>query len=184
MDGIRVGKRVIGAQAPVTVGWENIPKVEGGPVKQFIFTWFQPTMLFALIAVLVLRAQFHRQGIDRHRHRHRLQGAAAGARMGKPALRELAPDLEGTGHRPVLCRARLYAAPPDRRYIGDGAMIEAIQHSFDWDKFAWFIGLPLLLQAFLISFTFDFGQYWMHRGDAQLVSAVAAPLGRIITSPS
>ncbi len=31
-------------------------------------------------------------------------------------------------------------------------------------SFAWFTGLPLLLQAFLISFIFDFGQYWMHRG--------------------
>lgn len=50
MDGVRVGKRVIGAQAPVTVGWENTPKVEGGPVKLLFFTWFQPVMLFALIA--------------------------------------------------------------------------------------------------------------------------------------
>ena len=50
MDGVRVGKRVIGAQSPVTVGWENIPKVEGGPMRLFFFTWFQPTMLFALIA--------------------------------------------------------------------------------------------------------------------------------------
>ena len=33
MDGVRVGNRVIGTQAPVTVGWENIPKVEGGAVK-------------------------------------------------------------------------------------------------------------------------------------------------------
>src|SRR3954462_1167732 len=50
MDGIRVGKRIIGADAPVTIGWVNIGKGEGGPVKQFIFTWFQPTMLFALLA--------------------------------------------------------------------------------------------------------------------------------------
>src|SRR6478752_4566612 len=50
MDGVRVGKRIIGADAPVTIGWENVPRVEGGPVKQFIFTWFQPTMLFALLA--------------------------------------------------------------------------------------------------------------------------------------
>jgi hypothetical protein len=50
MDGVRVGNRVIGTQAPVTIGWENIPKVEGGPVRQVFFTWFQPTMLFALIA--------------------------------------------------------------------------------------------------------------------------------------
>lgn len=49
MNGVRVGNRIIGADAPVTIGWENIPRVEGGPVKQFIFTWFQPTALFALI---------------------------------------------------------------------------------------------------------------------------------------
>ena len=48
--GVRVGKRIIGNEGPVTVGWENIPRVEGGPVKQFFFTWFQPTMLFALLA--------------------------------------------------------------------------------------------------------------------------------------
>ena len=45
--------------------------------------------------------------------------------------------------------------------LGD---IELVQGAFDWDKFSWFTGLPLLLQAFLISFIFDFGQYWMHRG--------------------
>lgn len=49
MDGVRVGKRIIGAQAPVIVGWENIPRVEGGPLKRFVFTWFQPSLLFALI---------------------------------------------------------------------------------------------------------------------------------------
>src|SRR6195952_5808436 len=50
MAGVQVGNRLIGAQAPVTVGWENIPRVEGGPVKQFVFTWFQPAVLFALLA--------------------------------------------------------------------------------------------------------------------------------------
>jgi len=50
MNGTRVGKRIIGAEAPVTIGWENIGRVEGGPVKQFVFTWFQPVALFALIA--------------------------------------------------------------------------------------------------------------------------------------
>ena len=50
LEGIRVGNRVIGTQGPVIVGWENIPKVQGGPVKQFVFTWFQPTLLFALVA--------------------------------------------------------------------------------------------------------------------------------------
>jgi sterol desaturase/sphingolipid hydroxylase (fatty acid hydroxylase superfamily) len=49
-------------------------------------------------------------------------------------------------------------------YIGDGAIVEAVQTSFNWESFAWFMAMPLLLQAFLISFIFDFGQYWMHRG--------------------
>ena len=50
MNGVRVGNRIIGAEAPVTVGWENIGRVEGGPAKQFIFTYFQPTVLFAVLA--------------------------------------------------------------------------------------------------------------------------------------
>jgi len=50
------------------------------------------------------------------------------------------------------------------KYLGDDAIIEYVQHSFHWDSLKWFIGLPLLLQAFLIAFIFDFGQYWMHRG--------------------
>ena len=29
MEGVRVGNRMIGTQSPVTVGWENLPKVEG-----------------------------------------------------------------------------------------------------------------------------------------------------------
>ena len=50
MAGTRVGNRIIGADSPIIVGWDNIPKVEGGPVKRFIFTYFQPFFLFALIA--------------------------------------------------------------------------------------------------------------------------------------
>lgn len=50
MDGIRVGNRLIGTQAPVTIGWDNVPRVEAGPIKQLVFTWFQPAVLFALIA--------------------------------------------------------------------------------------------------------------------------------------
>ena len=49
MDGVRVGNRLVGTQSPVTIGWENIPRVQGGPVKQFVFTYFQPAVLFALI---------------------------------------------------------------------------------------------------------------------------------------
>ena len=72
--------------------------------------------------------------------------------------------MEGTVHRPVLCRTRLYGPAHGRRYIGDGVIIEAIQGAYDWDKLNWFTGLPLLVQALMISLIFDFGQYWMHRG--------------------
>jgi len=164
MDGTRVGNRIIGAQAPVTVGWENVPKVQGGPVKQFIFTWFQPAVLLGLIAfwyyapnsiatastaivigigfkVLLLMLEWVNPRFD----------------SWQLTWKEFATDLfyVGLGYTAL----RLVDG-----YIGDGVMAEAIQGIFDWDKFAWFVGLPLLVQAFLISFIFDFGQYWMHRG--------------------
>jgi sterol desaturase/sphingolipid hydroxylase (fatty acid hydroxylase superfamily) len=49
-------------------------------------------------------------------------------------------------------------------YIGSDVASEAVRQYAHWDKFKWFLDLPLLLQAFLITFIFDFGQYWMHRG--------------------
>jgi len=49
-------------------------------------------------------------------------------------------------------------------YICSDVAIKATQHHFHLSKITWFMGLPLLVQAFLISFIFDFGQYWMHRG--------------------
>ncbi|MGK2909131.1 MAG: sterol desaturase family protein [Sphingobium sp.] len=164
MDGIRVGKRIIGTQAPVTIGWENIPKVEGGPIKQFIFTWFQPTMLFALIAFWYYAPNSIAKA-----------STAIGIGIGFKALllalewvnprfdswrltwKEFVTDLFYVGLGYTVLRMV-------DNYIGDGAMIEAIQHYFNSDKFMWFTGLPLLVQAFMISFTFDFGQYWMHRG--------------------
>ncbi|HEX7782898.1 MAG TPA: sterol desaturase family protein [Sphingobium sp.] len=164
MDGVRVGKRVIGTQAPVTIGWENIPRVEGGPVKQFVFTWFQPTMLFALIA-------FWYYAPNSIAKASTAIGIGIGFKILLLALewvnprydswrltwKELATDLFYVGLGYTILRLI-------DGYIGDGAMIEAIQHSVNWDKFAWFMALPLLVQAFMISFMFDFGQYWMHRG--------------------
>jgi sterol desaturase/sphingolipid hydroxylase (fatty acid hydroxylase superfamily) len=164
MNGTRVGNRVIGAQSPVTVGWENIPKVQGGPVKQFIFTWFQPAVLLGLIAFWYYAPNSIAKA-----------STAVGIGIGFKALllvlewvnprhdswrltwKELCIDLFYVGLGYTLLRMV-------DGYIGDGVMIEALQGSFDWEKFAWFLALPLLLQAFLISFIFDFGQYWMHRG--------------------
>lgn len=164
MDGVRVGKRVIGAQSPVTIGWENIPKVEGGPLKRFFFTWFQPVMLFALILfwyyapnsiatastaiwigigfkVLLLGLEWVNPRFD----------------SWQLTWKELATDLFYVGIGYTFVGIAEY-------YIGSDAVIETVRDNFDWDKIGWFLALPLLVQAFLISFIFDFGQYWMHRG--------------------
>ena len=164
MDGVRVGKRIIGAQAPVIVGWENIPRVEGGPLKRFVFTWFQSSLLFALIA-------FWYYAPNSIAKASTAIGIGIGVRILLLALewvnprhaswrltwKELASDLFYVGLGYTLLNLV-------ERYIGSDVVIEAVQHDFDWDKLAWFTGLPLLLQALLISFIFDFGQYWMHRG--------------------
>jgi sterol desaturase/sphingolipid hydroxylase (fatty acid hydroxylase superfamily) len=164
MDGIPVGKRVIGSQSPVTVGWENIPKVEGGPVKRLFFTWFQPTVLFALIAFwyyapnsIAKASTAIMIGIGFKLLLLALEWVNPRYDSWKLTWKELATDLfyVGLGYT-ILSTIE--------GYIGDGAIIEAVQNSFDWNEFAWFTGLPLLLQALLISFIFDFGQYWMHRG--------------------
>ncbi len=164
MNGVRVGKRVIGAQAPVTVGWENIPKVEGGPAKQFIFTWFQPTVLFALIAFWYYAPNSIAKastaigiGIGFKVLLLALEWAYPRYESWRLTWKELVTDLFYVGLGYTVLRLV-------DTYIGDGAMAEAIQGAFDWDKFNWFIALPLLVQAFAISFIFDFGQYWMHRG--------------------
>jgi len=164
MDGVRVGKRLIGTQAPVTVGWENIRRVEGGPVKQFVFTWFQPTMLFALIA-------FWYYAPNSIAKASTAVGIGIGFKVLLLALEWVNPRYESWRLTwKELVTDLFYVAIGYtvlnliEGYIGSDAVIEAALRSFDWEKFAWFMALPLLLQAFMISFVFDFGQYWMHRG--------------------
>jgi sterol desaturase/sphingolipid hydroxylase (fatty acid hydroxylase superfamily) len=164
MEAVRVGNRLIGAQAPVTVGWENIPRVEGGPVKRFVFTWFQPTMLFALILFWYYAPNSIAKtstavgiGIGFKVLLLGLEWVNPRYRSWRLTWKELVTDLFYVGLGYTLVRLV-------NGYIGSGVMTKAVQHAFDWDKFTWFMGLPLLLQAFLISFIFDFGQYWMHRG--------------------
>jgi sterol desaturase/sphingolipid hydroxylase (fatty acid hydroxylase superfamily) len=164
MAGVRVGNRIIGAKAPVTVGWENIPRVQGGPVKQFIFTWFQPAVLFALILFWFYAP-------------NSIATASTAIYIGI-GFKALLLALEYVNPRFDSWRLTWKEAATDLFYvgigytlvgmiegfIGDGVIIDAVQGAYDWDKLAWFTGLPLLVQAFLISFIFDFGQYWMHRG--------------------
>jgi sterol desaturase/sphingolipid hydroxylase (fatty acid hydroxylase superfamily) len=164
MDGVRVGKRVIGAEAPVTVGWENIGRVEGGPFKQFFFSWFQPTVLFALLAFwyyapnsIAKASTAITIGIGFRVFLLGLEWFFPRYESWRLTWKELATDLFYVGLGYTVLRIV-------DSYIGDGVMIGAIQGYFELDNFNWFTGLPLLAQAFLISFIFDFGQYWMHRG--------------------
>lgn len=164
MNGVRVGNRIIGADAPVTVGWENIGRVEGGPVKQVFFSWFQPTVLFALIAFwyyapseIAVASTAIWIGICFKVLLLGLEWVNPRYKSWRLTWKEFATDLFYVSLGYTLLRMV-------DNYIGDGVMIEAIQNSFDWDKFAWFTGLPLLLQALMISLIFEFGQYWMHRG--------------------
>lgn len=164
MAGVRVGNRIIGGDSPVIVGWENVPKVEGGPVKQFIFTWFQPFFLFSLIAfwyyapnsiatattAIIIGISFRVLliAIELVNPRHK---------SWQLTWKELCTDLFYVGLGYTLLRVV-------DAYIGDGVIIEAVRNAYDWEKFGWFTGMPLLVQALLISLIFDFGQYWMHRG--------------------
>lgn len=163
MAGVQVGKRIIGADAPVTVGWENIPRVEGGPIKRFVFTWFQPAMLLAAIMFWYYAPNWLA-----------VASTAIAIRLGWTVLllalewvnpRHASWQLtwkEGVTDMFYVALGFTFLRMVDS-YIGDGAIIGAVQDAFDWDKLDWFTGLPLLVQAVLISMIFDFGQYWMHR---------------------
>ncbi len=164
MNGTRVGNRIIGADAPVTVGWDNIPKVEGGPVKRFVFTWFQPTMLLALVAfwyyapnAIATASTAIGIGIAFKILLLSLEWVNPRHDSWRLTWKELATDLfyVGIGYTVVNLI---------ESFIGAGVVIGWVQDSFAWEKFTWFMALPLLLQAIMISMIFDFGQYWMHRG--------------------
>lgn len=164
MNGVRVGNRMIGTQSPVTVGWENIPRVQGGPFKQFFFTWFQPTVLFGLIAFWYYAPNSIAKastaigiGIGFRVLLLIMEWAFPRHESWNLTWKELVTDLFYVGLGYTILRMV-------DGYIGDGPIIEGIQHYFHSEKFTWFTGMPLLVQAFLISFIFDFGQYWMHRG--------------------
>ena len=164
MQGVLVGKRIIGAEAPVNVGWDNVPRVEGGPVKQFIFTYFQPAALFALLAFWYYAPNSIAKastgiwiGIGFRVLLLALEWVNPRFESWQLTWKELATDLFYVGLGYTILRLV-------DNYLGDDVMIEAIQSHFHWDKLTWFVGLPLILQGFLIAFIFDFGQYWMHRG--------------------
>ena len=164
MNGIRVGNRIIGADAPVAVGWENVPRVEGGPVKRFVFTWFQPTMLFALLAFWYYAPNSIAKastalwiGIGFKALLLALEWVNPRFKSWQLTWKEFATDLFYVGLGYTILRLV-------DSFIGSDAMARALLAHFDAEKLTWFTGMPLLVQAFLIAFIFDFGQYWMHRG--------------------
>jgi sterol desaturase/sphingolipid hydroxylase (fatty acid hydroxylase superfamily) len=164
MNGVAVGKRVIGVDAPVIVGWDDVPKVEGGPVKRAFFTWFQPTILFALILFwyyapnsIAIASTAIGIGIAFRLLLLGLEWVNPRYESWQLTWKELVVDLFYVGLGFTVLRLVDV-------YIGDEAIAEGIRGWAGWEKFDGFMGLPLLVQAFLISFIFDFGQYWMHRG--------------------
>jgi len=164
MDGVLIGNRMVGTQSPVTIGWENIPKVEGGPVKQFVFTWFQPTVLFALLAFwyyapnsIATASTAIGIGIGFRAFLMVLEWVNPRFKSWHLTWKELVTDLFYVGFTYTLLRIV-------DLYIGSDALIASAQQHLHLEKFAWFTGLPLLVQALAISLIFDFGQYWMHRG--------------------
>ncbi|WP_017668559.1 sterol desaturase family protein [Sandarakinorhabdus sp. AAP62] len=164
MAGVRVGNRIIGAEAPVTIGWENVPRVEGSRLKVLFFTWFQPAVLFCAILFwyyapnsIAKASVAFGIGLGFRLILFTLEWFFPRHESWKMTWKELAVDLFYVGLGATILETV-------DGFIGSDVLIELVRDSFEWDKLAWFIGLPLLLQAFLISFIFDFGQYWMHRG--------------------
>jgi sterol desaturase/sphingolipid hydroxylase (fatty acid hydroxylase superfamily) len=163
MDGIRVGKRIVGTQSPVTIGWDNIPRVEGGPLKRLFFAWFQPAVLFGMVAFWYYAPNSIAKAstaiwisIGFRVVLQVLELTSPRYKSWQITWKELATDLFYVGVASTMVRLI-------DNYVGSDAAIEAVQNGMHLDKFAWFTSLPLLLQAFLILFIFDFGQYWMHR---------------------
>jgi sterol desaturase/sphingolipid hydroxylase (fatty acid hydroxylase superfamily) len=164
MNGVQVGNRIIGADSPVTVGWKNIGKVDGGPLKQFFFSHFQATVLFGLIifwyyvpSAIAVASTAVLIGIGFKILLLLLEWVNPRYESWKLTWKEFATDIfyVGLGYT---------ALQMINSYIGDQVIIEYILSLFDWSIFDWFVGLPLIVQALLISMIFDFGQYWMHRG--------------------
>ena len=164
MTGTKVGNRIIGADAPVTVGWENVPQVEGGPLKRAFFTHFQPVALFAAIAfwyyapneiavastgfMIFIGFSLFLMVLEWVNPRHESWNIT---------WKEFATDIFYVGIGMTVVTMMDV-------HLGEDVIVELVQGSFNWESFAWFVGLPLLVQALAISLIFDFGQYWMHRG--------------------
>ncbi|KAK0349342.1 hypothetical protein LTR94_033522, partial [Friedmanniomyces endolithicus] len=134
-QGTRVGKRIIGAQSPVTVGWENVPRVEGSRAKVLFFTWFQPAVLFALVAFWYYAPNSIAKastaigiGIAFKAFLLFLEWLTPRHESWKLTWKELTTDLFYVGLGYTILRIV-------DSYIGSDVMAKGIQHAFHWDKF-------------------------------------------------
>ena len=150
--------------APITEGLDNLGRVQGGPFKQAFFTHFQPVFLIAVIGFyyyapaawikpsvtlwIGLIVKFMMLGMEWISPRYK---------SWEHTWKELVCDTFYVAMGMMI--VRVVFGP-----INSDAIIGWFQDNFDIAKFAWFIGAPLLVQAFLISFIGDYFQYWMHRG--------------------
>jgi len=150
------------AGAALNIGNLGKIEVEGGPVKQFIFTHFQPAVLLAMILFWSLAPDSIAKasvavgigiafkviclGLEWVSERH------ASWRL---TWKELATDVFYVAISYTLVK---FAA----KHIGSKPAVDAIKHYFDIHT-PWAAHMPLLLQALLLMLIFDFGQYWMHR---------------------
>ena len=138
------------------------PALEGGPVKRFIFTWFQPAVLFAMIA-------FWTFAPDKY------ATATVGIGIGI-VFKALCLALEWVSERHASWRLTWKELVTDlfyvalsvtlikfvAKHIGSEPAVDAIKHAFNIHT-AWAGHWPFLVQVFASMFIFDFGQYWMHR---------------------
>ena len=152
------------ASAPVTMGLENLGRVEGGKFKQMFFTYWQPAFLLAVVLFyyyapdswvvpsvtlwIGLGVKFLMMGFEWISPRYK---------SWQHTWKELACDTFFVAMGAMF--VRVVFGP-----INSSAILDWFQTNFELNNFAWFMGLPLLLQAFLISFIRDYFQYWMHRG--------------------
>ena len=138
------------------------PAVAGGPIKQFIFTHFQPAVLFAMIAFWCFAPD-----------KYATPAVAIGIGI---AFKALVLALEWVSERHAIWRLTWKELVTDlfyvaisvtlikfaAKHIGSDPAVDAIKHAFNIHT-AWAGHWPLLVQVFVGMFIFDFGQYWMHR---------------------
>ena len=147
---------------PDAFGGENRPKVGGSLPRRLFFTWFQPVVLFAMIAFWTFAPD-----------KWATVQVAIGIGI---ALRVTCLGLEFVSERHPRWRLTWKELTTDLFYVaisytlikyagkhwGSDALVDTIKHALKINT-GWAAHWPFLLQVFTGLLVFDFGQYWMHR---------------------